>query len=700
MQLLRLITLVCLMSTRFAEASTPEPTPDKKVNSSLSNQTIKTDVQKSSPSNLPAVATLHLDWIDSKVSPSQNFYAYANGAWQKANPIPPDYTVWGSFQMLQEKVQTRIHEMLISLANKSNAPGSIEQKVANFYKSGMNESLINQVGVQPLMEEFNGIQSIKTSADLQTVIAHLQRIGVNALFGFGSMADFKDSQRMIGAVIQGGLGLPERDYYLDENPKFAEIRSAYVTHLAKMFELLGDEPKNAANEAQTVMAVETRLAKASMTSVEKRDPYAIYHMMDVASLDKMTPHFSWKKYFDAMGQPHIKRINCAMPAFFKAMDEAIAQIPMDDWKVYLRWKLIDSFAPYLSTAFVDQDFHMNSVIGGAKTLQPRWKRVVAAANGGLGFGIGKLYVKQYFSPKEKAAVLEILNNIRAVLKKDLTTLAWMTPATRTAALKKLSQIEDRVGYPDKWWDYSRLSIDQGPYVLNILHVNQFLVDRDLNKIDKPVDRSEWEMTPQTVNAYYDPSMNNINLPAGILNSPLFAIDAPAAVNYGGIGFVIGHEITHGFDDKGALFDGKGNLNNWWAPEDLKRFEQATQCIVKQYSSYQAAGLPVKGELVVGEATADLGGLAIAYRAFHQAQANKKAPTIAGFTPDQQFFLSVAHVWAANIRPEQARNLVTTDPHPPMEMRVNGTLANMPAFQAAFDIPKDSPMVSRQQCHIW
>lgn len=658
--------------------------------------------QSSQLSNLsPAIAALHLDWIDAAVSPSQNFYAYANGAWQKANPIPPEYTVWGSFQNLQERVQLRIRKMLLALTKIDHAKGSIEQKVADFYTSGMNEKLINQQGVIPLAEEFERIQQIKTVADLQQAIAHLQLMGVNAVFGFGSMPDFKDSQRMIAAVVQGGLGLPDREYYLNQDEKFGQIRAAYQNHLTKIFELLGDESKLAGIAAATVMKIETMLAKASLSSVDRRDPYAIYHMMDIKALDLATPHFSWPKYFEAMGQPKIQRINCAMPAFFKAMDEALAQIPIEDWKVYLRWHLIDSFAAFLSEPFVDQDFKMSAVIGGAKTLQPRWKRVVAAANEGLGFAIGKLYVAEYFSAKEKAAVLDILHNIRSVLKQDLSTLPWMTPPTRKAALKKLAQMEERVGYPNRWWDYSALKIDNGPYVLNVMRLKRFLVNRDLNKIDKPVDRTEWEMTPQTVNAYYDPSMNSINIPAGILNSPLFALDAPAAINYGGIGFVIGHEITHGFDDKGALFDGQGNLKNWWAPEDLKRFEAATQCIIKQYSSYQIeGGLPVNGELVVGEATADLGGLTIAYRAFHASKEYNQAQNLAQFTPDQQFFLSVAHVWAANIRPEQARNLVTTDPHPPMAARVNGTLSNMPAFQKAFGIAEGSPMRNRIRCQIW
>ncbi|MDI9817593.1 MULTISPECIES: M13 family metallopeptidase [unclassified Legionella] len=653
------------------------------------------------PAQQVNASALHLDWLDKTIQPSQNFFAYANGAWQKENPIPPEYTSWGTFYVLQDKMQATVHKMLMEAANNKNAkPGSIEQKVGDFYFSGMNETLINQIGADPLKPQLAGIDAIKNRDDLQAVITQLQLIGVDAVFGFFSMQDFKDSRKMIGAAVQGGLGLPDRDYYLNENKKFAQIRAAYITHISKMFQLLGYKPAQAAEAARTVMKIETDLAKASLTKTEQRDPYAIYHLMDMKQLAAVTPDFSWPRYFAAVKQPKIKAINLAMPDFFKKMNELLQTVSLEEWKVYLRWRLIDTFAPYLSQPFVEQNFQMISAIGGAEKLLPRWKRVINTENAALGFAIGKLYVEQHFSPAAKQEVLAILHNIRQALKNDLKTLSWMTPATRKAALAKLALMEERVGYPDKWWDYSTLVIDRGPYVLNVIRANEFLIKRELNKIGKPVDRSEWGMTPQTINAYYDPSMNNINLPAGILQSPFFDPNAPAAVNYGAIGFVIGHEITHGFDDKGALFDGYGNLKNWWTPQDLKKFQTATTCIAKQFSQYKVDDLPVQGNLVVGEATADLGGLTLAYHAFHASKAYKEAKTIDGFSPDQQFFLGAAHVWASNIRPEQARNLVTTDPHPPMVYRVNGTLANMPQFQLAFNIPQDSPMVNKNRCIIW
>lgn len=645
---------------------------------------------------------LHLNWINKQIDPSQDFYAYANGNWQKNNPIPPEYSSWGTFNILNERVLDIIHQMLINASeNKHAKSGSLEQKIGDFYYSGMDEKLINKVGFAPLESEFTAINNIKNVSDLQKELARLHFIGVDALFGFGSMQDFKDSSLVIGAVMQGGLGLPDRDYYLKDEPKFKQIREAYLNHLSKMFQLLGDKPEVAANEAKTVMKIETELAKASMSQIEQRDPHAIYHMKLVNDLDKETPHFNWPEYFAAMGQRQIKMINLAMPQFFKAMDKLLVDVSIDDWKTYLRWHLIDEYASYLSQPFVDQNFKMAQAITGTEKLLPRWKRVVSTESAALGFAIGKLYVDKYFPPHSKREVMDILKNIRAVLSEDLAALKWMSPATRTAALKKLELMQERIGYPEKWRDYSSLRIDRGPYVLNVMRANEFLVKRDLNKIGKPLDRTEWAMSPQTINAYYDPSMNNLNMPAGILQSPFFDPKAPAAVNYGSVGFVMGHEMTHGFDDQGAQFDGNGNLKNWWSASDLTKFNQATQCISEQFSKYVVDGdMHVQGKLVVGEATADLGGITLAYKAFHRSSEYKQAKVIDGMTPDQQFFLGVAHVWANNMRPQQMRNQVTTDPHPPAQYRVNGSLANMPEFQAAFGIPDNSPMVNNPRCVIW
>jgi putative endopeptidase len=648
------------------------------------------------------ISTLHLDWRDTQVSPGTDFYTYTNGMWLKQNPVPPEYAVWSSISILQQENLKKIHKILLQAeADKTAKPGSIAQKVGDFYFSGMDEASINKLGLDPLKPELARIAGMTSFQDLQLVITELQGIGVDVLFAFGNMQDFKDSTKMIGAASQSGLGLPNRDYYLKDDKKFQAIRSAYVQHMSKIFVLLSDSPAEAEKEAKVVMDIETKLAKASMSDIEQRDPHAVYHIMTRQELSKLTPNFSWPRYFSDVGLPNLNSINVGMPKFFKTMDNLLVSVSVDDWKSYLRWHLMDSFVPYLSQPFVDQNFWFTSQLTGAKTLLPRWKRVLNTEEGALGFAIGKLYVEQYFPSADKKNVENMLSSIRDVLQKDIQTLPWMTPATRAAALKKLAMMEVRVGYPDKWRDYSKLTVDRGPYVLNVIRATKFLIARNLNKIGKPVDRSEWSMTPQTINAYYDPSMNSINIPAGILQPPFYDPSAPASINYGAIGYVMGHEMTHGFDDQGAQFDGNGNLKDWWTANDLTKFKKATHCIVTQFSKYKVDGdMSVQGKLVVGEATADLGGATLAYRAYKNSDAYKNAKTIDGLTPEQQFFLSAAHVWATNIRPEQARNLVTTDPHPPAKYRVNGTLANMPEFQKAFGLPDSSLMVNGTRCVIW
>ena len=644
---------------------------------------------------------LHPGWLDTHVSPAQSFYEFANGGWQKHHPIPAAYSTWGTFNNLQIRNEKIIHQLIENAANAHAPVGSAEQKVGDFYASGMDTRLIDRVALGPLSPELDGIAGIHSLTDLQREVAHLQMIGVDAMFGIGDMQDFKDSSRVIGVAGQGGLGLPDRDYYLKQDPKFKQIRAEYLAHLTRTFRLLGDGEALAAHEAGIVMGIETRLAEASMSRVKERDPHAIYHVMNLTELDRSVPNFSWSEYFRDIGYPQLKSINLAMPQFFGALGKDLRSVPLEQWKVYLRWRLIDAFAPYLSQPFVDEDFRMQSAVSGAKKLLPRWQRVVNAEDDALGFAVGKVYVEKEFPPSSKAEVLGILHNIRAALKSDLATLPWMTPATRKAAIAKLDLMGERIGYPDKWRDYSSLRIDRGPYVLNVMRANEFEQKRELNKIGKPVDRNEWQMTPQTVNAYYYPPMNNINFPAGILQPPFFDPKAPLALNYGALGWVMGHEMTHGFDDQGAQFDGHGDLKNWWTPEDAKRFHAATACISSHFSRYKVDGdLHVQGKLVTGEETADLGGLTLAWRAFHASRAYKEAKTIDGFTPDQQFFLGAAHVWASNIRPAEARLRVTVDPHAPAVYRVNGTLANMPQFQETFHVPAGSPMVNAHRCVIW
>lgn len=652
--------------------------------------------------NLYADKGLHVDWMDKIVKPQNDFFTYANGEWIKKNPIPSDQASWGTFSVIVENNRKRIHEVLIQASQDRNAkPGSIEQKVGDFYYSGMDIENINKLGVKPLQPELDKINRIANLEDLQNVIIHLHNLGVGVIFGFSSMPDFKDSTKVIAAIDQGGLSLPNRDYYLKQEPKFAKIREEFIKHITNIFMLAGDQEKLAKEKAAVILRMETDLATASLTQVELRNPEAVYHVMDRQQLDKLTPDFSWSKYLTGMGFKDLNSLNMGMPKFMQAVNKAFTEYSINDWKVYLSWHLLSSSAPYLSDPFVEQNFAMVKVLTGMEELPPRWKRVVGAEGGLLGFAVGELFVEKYFSAAAKQEVVDIITNVRKVLKGDLSELSWMTPETRQQALKKLDLIEDRVGYPDKWRDYSSVKIDRGPYILNVLRASKFLVRYDLNKIGKPVDRTEWEMTPQTVNAYYHPSLNSINIPMGILSSPFFDPDATAAVNYGGIGAVIGHEITHGFDDQGAKFDAHGNLQNWWKQEDLEKFKKATQCISEQFSKYTVNGnMPLKGKLVVGEATADLGGLIIAYRAYVRSDAYKNAKEIDGFTPLQQFFISYAHTWANNMRPERAMQLVVSDPHPPAKYRVNGTLANMPEFQKAFNISSNSPMVNKRQCVVW
>jgi len=628
-----------------------------------------------------------LTWdVNEKIDPLKNFYGYVNSHWQKNNPIPEAYPSWNVFMALHKQNLARIKKIVISAEEKVYAsPDTQEQKIGDFYWSGMDLKTINSQGIKPLRPEFDRIDQIKDLTTLQASIAHLHQIGVGAVFSFGQMQDFADSQKIIGVLSQGGLGLPDRDYYLKNDIQFQKARTAYQTYIQHLFYLLGYSIPHAENAAITVIKIETRLAKASMSLAEQRGPKAIYHPMQRQALQQLSPHFSWNTYFAAMDHPEINYLNVATPNFFVAMDKELTDISLQEWKIYLRWQLIGTFAPYLSDPFVKETFAFTATLTGVKKITPRWQRVLNAEEDALGYAIGELYVQHYFTEDSKKQIENMVNAIHKALANKLAHLQWMTPATRTAALQKLAAMKERVGYPDKWRDYSKLvGIDRGPYVLNIIRANRFLLEHELNKIGKPVDPEEWEMTPQTINAYYNPSMNRLNIPAGILQPPFFDPESPDAVNYGAIGFVIGHEITHGFDDQGAQFDKEGNLKNWWSQTDLTEFHKMSQKIANQFSSYTVnETIHLKGDLVVGEATADAGGLEIAYNAFYSSPEYKQAKTMRGFTPDQQFFLGAAHVWAGNVRPEEAARLAIIDPHPPALYRVNGTMLSMKEFIAAF-----------------
>jgi len=647
---------------------------------------------------------IYLKDLDRSVKPCQNFYQFADGGWMAANPIPAAYPRWGTFTQLYKENQERLHKILEGAAADTKAPaGSELKKLGDFYASGMDVKAIDAQGLKPLTPELARISAVKDLKGLQAEVAHLQGIGVNVLFRFSSTQDAKNSTQVIGEADQGGLGLPDRDYYLKDDAKSKKTRAAYAEHVVKMFELMGDAPAEAQAGAKTVMGIETSLAKASMSRVERRNPKAVYNKMDVKQLEALTPDFNWPDYFASVNHAEIRSINVASPDFFKALGTELKTVPMKDWRTYLRWHLIASTAPYLSKPFVQESFHFHGeVMTGTKAILPRWQRVVSAEDRALGFALGKLYVKKYFPPEAKAKALTILHNIKAALHDDLETLSWMSPATRKAALKKLGMIVEKIGYPDKWRDYSALAVNRGPYVLNVLRARTFDFNRRLNKIGKPLDRTEWDMTPQTVNAYYDPQMNEIVFPAGILQPPFFDPKADDAVNYGAMGMVMGHEITHGFDDQGSQYDGYGNLNNWWTAEDAKNFKARGECIADQFSQYVVDGdVHLNGKLVEGESIADLGGLTLSYNALEKSLEGKpRPPKIDGFTPEQRFFLAYARIWATNVRPQFSRLMATVDPHPPARYRVNGPLSNMPAFAKAWGCKPGDPMVRPDHCRIW
>ena len=650
--------------------------------------------------------------LDRSVKPGDDFYHFANGTWLKDNPIPPDQTRWGSFQTLNERNLAAVHTILedcaavVAKGSNTIPTDSNVQKVGDFYASGMDEAAVEENGAKPLQPYFQEIAALKDRTTIPTLLAGLHSVGVRAMFRFEVGADEKDSETDIAQLGQGGLGLPDRDYYLLEDEKSKGIRAAYEDHVGKMFVLLGDKPDVAAAEAKTVLGFETELAKASKTRVDLRDPQGNYHKMTVDELDKSAPGLDWNAYFAGVGSKEPGGLDVGQPEFAKRAAELAATAPLDDLKTYLRWQLIHGTAPYLSKAFVDENFKLTQVMSGAKENLPRWKRVLTATDHGLGEALGHLYVEKNFPPEAKARALELVTDLKSVLRERLSNLDWMSEDTRKAALDKLDHFGVKIGYPDKWRDYSALMIKKQPYVLNVLAASAFETKRLVAKIGQPVDKSEWDMTPPTVNAYYNPVRNEIVFPAGILQPPFFSAKADDAVNYGGIGAVIGHEMTHGFDDQGRQYDAKGNLKDWWTPEDLKHFEERGGKIVKQFYGYEIDGEHVNGRLTEGENIADLGGSKIAYLALEKALARQgeqaKEAKIDGFTPAQRYFLSWAQVWRTNARPETVRMLIKVDPHSPAPFRCNGPLSNEAEFQKAFDLPDQCAMVRppADKVQIW
>src|SRR6202158_2542293 len=657
----------------------------------------------------PAAADRPNSWgfdtanLDKTCKPCDDFYQFAMGGWMKSNPIPPEYPSWGTFTQLADKNQQNLRQILDDAVNAKAAAGASKQKIGDFYASCMNATAIDAAGTKPLEPELARIAGIKNLADLQAEAELLHSKGVGALFRFSSNQDAKDSTRVIGGTVQGGLGLPEREYYLKEDDKSKQLREAYTKHVAKMFELLGDPADKSAAESAVILKVETALATASMKNTDLRDPDKTYHKLMLPDLKTPAPNSSWEAYFKAAGHPELKEINVGQPDFFKALDAQLTATPIDDWKTYLRWHLVNTAAPGLSEKFVAEDFDFRGkTLTGAKEIQPRWKRCVQATDRVLGEALGQVYVQKYFPPQAKARALEMVHNLIAALRDDLHTLPWMGPDTRTQATAKLEAFAVKIGYTDNWRDYSALNIDRRSCAENQVRGAEFDFARRLNKIGKPVDRTEWGMTPPTVNAYNNSSMNEIVFPAGILQPPFYDPKADDAVNYGGMGAVIGHEITHGFDDHGSQFDAHGNLSDWWTAEDRKNFDERASWVEKQFDGYEVEpGLHQNGKLVLGESIADLGGLAIAYAAYEKSLEGKPRPKeIDGFTAEQRFFLGWAQVWGANQRPEAARLQTKTNPHPLARFRGNGPLSNLAIFAQAFGCKKGDAMVREQACRIW
>lgn len=643
--------------------------------------------------------------LDRSVAPSQDFFQFSNGGWVKANPIPGDQSAWGAFNELREANRLTLRDLMEEAAKTQAPKGSALQKVGDFYASGMDEAAIEKAGLKPLQPMLARIAAIRDTRALAREIGRLHLEVGSPAFSFFVGQDDKDSTSYIAQFMQGGLGLPDRDYYTLTDARSQEIRAKYLAHVARMFELLGEKPALAKAHAGVVMDLETRLAKASMTQVEQRDPHAIYHKMSPTELAKLAPGFPWDAFFKTIGLPEQKALLVRQPKFFEELGRMAKELPMAQWQTYLRWNLVRATAGELPDAFGKESFAFyGQVLSGAKERQARWKRVQSSTDGALGELVGQLYVKKAFSPEAKQKMLALVSNLRAALKDRIAQLTWMSAPTKQKAQEKLAAFNVKIGYPDTWRDYSRLEVKKGAFLANNLAAARFEFQRNLGKLGKPIDRAEWGMTPQTVNAYYDPSMNEIVFPAGILQPPFFDPKADDAVNYGGIGMVIGHEMTHGFDDQGCQYDAKGNLNNWWTEADTKAYQASTDLVKQQAAAFEVMpGLKLNGELTLGENIADLGGLKIAFEALKMQWAKTGKPAaIDGFTPEQRFFLGYAQAWRSNSRPEALRMQVMTDPHSPAKYRVNGPLANLPEFLEAFQVGEGSPMArpASQRPTIW
>ena len=643
---------------------------------------------------------LDVSAMDRNIDPCVDFFAYSCGNWIKNNPIPPDQSSWDTYSKMQDENEGQLRGILEAASAPDAKRNAVTQKIGDYYAACTDEKTIEAKGADPLKPALDRIAGIKSKAEIAGVAATM--IGNNVLFHFESIQDFRDANQVIANVDQGGLGLPDRDYYTKDDPKSVDLRKAYEAHVQKMFELLGDKPDVAAVEVQTVMRIETALAKGSMTRVERRDPKSLDHKMTSAELEKISPEFPWQTYFTKVGLPSLASLNVSVPAFFKAMNETVEKESLADLKTYMRWHLVHASAAQLSSAFLNENFAFyGKTLQGQQQLKPRWKRCTEYVDDYLGEALGQAYVDKYFPPKAKQQALTIVKEVQAAMEQDINGLPWMSAATKQQALVKLHGMANKIGYPDKWRDYSKLEIARGDNLGNVERSRKFEYDRNLAKIGKPVDRGEWDMTPPTVNAYYNPQLNDINFPAGVLQPPIFDLNSDAAPNYGDTGGTVGHELTHGFDDEGRQFDAQGNLRDWRTQADGKEFEKRASCISDQYSTYTIVDdIKINGKLTLGEDVADLGGLLLAYMAWKEDTRAQKLEPIEGLTPEQRFFVGYGQSWCGQVRDESKRLRATVDPHSPEKYRTNGVVSNMPEFQEAFHCKAGAPMVNQNRCRVW
>jgi putative endopeptidase len=653
---------------------------------------------------LPYTPSLALDSMDRSVSPCVDFYHYACGNWIRRNPIPSDQARWDVYGKLQDENRRYLWGLLQEASRSSASRTPAEQKIGDYFSSCMDEPAIEKAGAAPLKKTLEEIASLPSVAALPALLGklHLDFSSGGTLFEFTSSQDYADSTRVIAFADAGGLGLPDRDYYVKTDAKSQETRARYVEHVRKMLELLGDAPGAAGSEAQTVMAIETSLAKSSLTRVDRRDPYKLFHKFTRSQLAALTPSFAWDGYLTAAGIPTISEVNVTEPEFFKQVDLQLKSRKLADWKIYLRWHAVHAKARYLSSPFVLANFDFyGKYLQGVTELQPRWKRCVQYVDRDLGEALGQVFVEKTFGADVKERALAMTRQIEKAMETDLRQLDWMGDGTKARALEKLHAVVNKIGYPNKWRDYSSLVIVPGDFPGNVTRATVFESKRQLAKIGKPVDRDEWQMSPPTVNAYYDPQMNDINFPAGVLQPPLFDPRLDDAPNYGDTGATIGHELTHGFDDEGRQFDARGNLRDWWTKADAEEFEKRASCVAEQYSHYTVIDdIKINSKLTLGEDVADLGGTMLAYMAWKAATADNDLKRIDGLTPDQRFFIGMAQWACGDERPEIKRLDAITNPHSPLEYRVNGVVSNMPQFADAFACKPGQPMVRPRACRVW